>query len=76
MSRTAKRLRSIAVTVIAIAATNYAISFASGVPIRPDAPRPRITTPSSGVPIRPDAPRPKAAGPSSGVPIRPDAPRP
>lgn len=76
MSRTAKRLRSIAVTVIAIAATNYAISFASGVPIRPDSPRPKVSKLSSGVPIRPDSPRPKASGPSSGVPIRPDSPRP
>ncbi len=76
MSRTAKRLRSIAVTVIAIAATNYAISFASGVPTRPEAPRPKVTTPSSGIPTRPEAPRPKVGQPSSGVPTIPDCPRP
>jgi hypothetical protein len=59
MSRNAKRIRSIALTVLAIAATNYAISFASGVPIRPDAPKPKKDVVSSGVPIRPDAPKPK-----------------
>jgi len=45
MSRTANRLRSIVITVIAVAATNLAISYASGVPTIPEAPRPK-----SGVP--------------------------
>ena len=70
MPRTARRFRSLVVTVIAVVATNIAISFAdnqkSGVPIVPDGPRPK-----SGVPIVPDGPRPK-----SGVPIVPDGPRP
>jgi hypothetical protein len=59
MSRNAKRFRSIALAIVAIAATNYAITFASGVPIRPDAPKPKKDVVSSGVPIRPDAPKPK-----------------
>ena len=79
MSRTSKRLRSIVITVIAVAATNFAISFASGVPTMPDAPRPK-----SGVPTMPDAPRPKVESQKaldnyaarSGVPTMPDAPRP
>ena len=81
MSRTSKRLRSIVITVIAVAATNFAISLAgagpsiptratqelkSGNPILPNAPRPK-----SGNPILPNAPRPK-----SGNPILPNAPRP
>lgn len=76
MSRNVKRIRAIAVTVIAVAATNYAISFASGVPVRPDSPKPKFTTPSSGVPVRPDCPRPKVDKLASGVPVRPDCPRP
>ena len=44
MSTTAKRIRSLVITVMAIAVTNVAISFASGdktgVPIPPDGPRP------------------------------------
>ena len=70
MSRNARRFRSLVITVLAIAATNIAISYAdgqkSGVPIIPDMPRPK-----SGVPIIPDMPRPR-----SGVPIIPDMPRP
>jgi len=57
MSTTAKRIRSLVITVMAIAVTNVAISFASGdktgVPIPPDGPRPK-----TGVPIPPDGPRP------------------
>ena len=79
MSSTAKRFRSLAITVIAVAATNYAISFASGVPTVPDSPRPK-----SGVPTVPDSPRPKSGVPTvpdsprpkSGVPTVPDSPRP
>ncbi len=79
MSRTANRLRSIVITVIAVAATNLAISYASGVPTIPEAPRPK-----SGVPTIPEAPRPKsgvptipeAPRPKSGVPTIPEAPRP
>jgi hypothetical protein len=55
MSTTAKRIRSLVITVMAIAVANVAISFASGeksgVPL-PDGPRPK-----SGVPL-PDGPRP------------------
>ncbi len=53
MSRTARRLRAILFTIVAVGATNLAISYASGVPMIPDAPRPK-----SGVPMIPDAPRP------------------
>ena len=57
MSTTAKRIRSLVITVMAIAITNVAISFAtgqkSGVPAVPDGPRPK-----SGVPAVPDGPRP------------------
>ncbi len=66
MTATAKRVRALVITVIAIAATNYAVTFASGIPTFPDAPRPK-----SGIPTFPDAPRPK-----SGIPTFPDAPRP
>ncbi len=66
MSATMKRFRALVITVIVIAATNYAVSFASGVPIIPDSPKPK-----SGVPIIPDSPKPR-----SGVPIIPDSPKP
>ena len=79
MHSTVKRLRSIAITLAAVAATNLAISYASGLPMIPDAPRPK-----SGLPMIPDAPRPKsglpmipdAPRPKSGLPMIPDAPRP
>ncbi len=79
MSSTAKRFRSLIITLAAVAATNYAISFASGVPNVPDSPRPK-----SGVPNVPDSPRPKSGVPNvpdsprpkSGVPNIPDSPRP
>ncbi len=66
MSSTAKRFRSLVIAIIAIAATNFAISFASGIPVMPDNPRPK-----SGIPVMPDNPRPK-----SGIPVMPDNPRP
>lgn len=66
MSRNARRIRSIVITVVAVFAANIAISYASGVPIMPDMPKPK-----SGVPIMPDMPKPK-----SGVPIMPDMPKP
>ncbi len=66
MSATMKRFRALVITVIVIAATNYAVSFASGVATLPDGPKPK-----SGVPILPDCPKPK-----SGVPILPDCPKP
>ena len=66
MTKTAKRFRSLLVTLAVVAATNFAISYASGVANVPDAPRPK-----SGVANVPDAPRPK-----SGVANVPDAPRP
>lgn len=68
MSSNARRFRSLIVTIVAVAATNAAIAFASGVPTTPDSPRPR----TSGVPTTPDSPRPK----DSGVPTTPDSPRP
>jgi hypothetical protein len=68
MSRTAKRFRAIGITVLAVAATNFAISFASGVPTIPDSPKPK----ASGVPTIPDSPKPKG----SGVPTIPDSPKP
>ena len=82
MSRTARRIRSLVITVAAICVANIAISLTdskSGVPIIPDMPRPKsgvpiipdMPRPKSGVPIIPDMPRPK-----SGVPIIPDMPRP
>ena len=66
MSRTAKRFRSLVITVIAIGLTNFAISYASGVGVKPDSPRPK-----SGVGVKPDSPRPR-----SGVGVKPDSPRP
>jgi hypothetical protein len=54
MSSNARRFRSLIVTIVAIAATNAAISFASGVPTTPSNPRPR----TSGVPTTPSNPRP------------------
>jgi hypothetical protein len=79
MSRTAKRTRSLVITVIAIALTNIAITYASGVAVVPDTPRPR-----SGVAVVPDTPRPKSGvavvpdtpRPKSGVAVVPDTPRP
>ena len=83
MSHTAKRLRSLVIAVIAIAATNFAISFASdqrsGIAGLPDMPRPKsgiaglpdMPRPKSGVAGLPDMPRPK-----SGVAGLPDMPRP
>lgn len=78
-SRTWKRFRSIIVTMFLIIGANIAISYAAGVTILPDAPRPK-----AGVTILPDAPRPKAGvtilpdapRPKAGVTILPDAPRP
>ncbi len=66
MSSTAKRFRSLVITVAAVAATNFAISYASGVATIPDTPKPK-----SGVATVPDTPRPK-----SGVATVPDTPRP
>ena len=74
MSTNARRFRSVVITILAVAATNAAIAFASGVPTRPDSPRPR-TEKTSGVPTRPDSPRPHTEK-TSGVPTRPDSPRP
>ncbi len=75
MKTTMKRIRALVITVIAVAATNYAVSFASGVPL-PDSPKPK-----SGVPL-PDSPKPKSGvplpdspKPRSGVPL-PDSPKP
>lgn len=70
MSRTMKRIRSLVVTIVLIAATNIAISYASNVPFLPDAPKPGT---KSNVPFLPDAPKP---GTKSNVPFLPDAPKP
>ena len=57
MSRTAKRVRTLVLTVLAIIATNAAIATAfnekGGIPMVPDVPRPK-----SGLPMVPDVPRP------------------
>jgi hypothetical protein len=82
MSTTAKRVRSLVVTLALVVATNYAISIASnksGVVNIPDSPRPK-----SGVVNIPDSPRPKSGvvnipdspRPKSGVVNIPDSPRP
>jgi hypothetical protein len=82
MSTTAKRFRSLGVTLAIIVVTNIAISnvgMKSGVTNIPDAPRPK-----SGITNIPDAPRPKsgitnipdAPRPKSGITNIPDAPRP
>lgn len=83
MSHKVKRFRSLVITVIAIAATNYAISFAagqkSGAAALPDVPRPK-----SGAAALPDVPRPKSGAaalpdvprPRSGAAALPDVPRP
>jgi hypothetical protein len=79
MSRNTRRLRSLALTILLVFVANIAISYASGVPIMPDMPKPKsgvpimpdMPKPKSGVPIMPDMPKPK-----SGVPIMPDMPRP
>ncbi len=55
MSTTAKRIRSLVITVIAIAVTNVAISFASGE--KSGAPLPDVPRPKTGVPA-PDGSRP------------------
>jgi len=79
MSRTAKRTRSLVITIIAIAVTNIAISYASGIPVLPDSPKPK-----SGIPVLPDSPKPKSGipvlpdspKPKSGIPVLPDSPKP
>jgi hypothetical protein len=64
--RTMKRFRSVLITLFLVMAADIAISFASNVPMLPDAPKPK-----SNVPMLPDAPKPK-----SNVPMLPDAPKP
>ena len=70
MSRHAKRFRSLVIAVIAIVATNAAISYGfsnrSAIPIVPEIPKPR-----SGLPIVPAPPKPRSA-----IPIVPDIPKP
>jgi hypothetical protein len=83
MSTTLKRFRSVVITIIVIASTNYAISLTtlnrSGVTATPDVPKPRsgvtatpdVPKPKSGVTATPDVPKPK-----SGVTATPDVPKP
>jgi hypothetical protein len=82
MSTTAKRFRSLAITLAIVVVTNIAISnveMRSGVTNIPDSPRPK-----SGVTNIPDSPRPKSGvtnipdspRPKSGVTNIPDSPRP
>jgi len=70
MSRQTSRFRSLVIAVIAIVATNAAISYGfsnrSNLPIVPELPRPK-----SGMPLVPELPRPR-----SGMPIAPELPRP
>ncbi len=68
MSSTAKRIRAIGITVLAVAATNFAISYASGVPTMPDSPKPGTHSVASGVPTMPDSPKPGTHSLASGVP--------
>lgn len=81
MSSMTKRFRSVLLTVVAVASTNYAISFTgkSGVATVPDMPKPRsgvatvpdMPKPRSGVATVPDMPKPR-----SGVATVPDMPKP
>ena len=69
MSTNLKRLRSLVITIIVVASSNYAISLTlnrSGVTTIPDFPKPK-----SGVTTIPDFPKPK-----SGVTTIPDFPKP
>lgn len=69
MTRTAKRIRSIAITVVAIGLVNSALAFAgsrTGIAAIPDVPRPK-----TGIAAIPDVPRPK-----TGIAAIPDVPRP
>lgn len=68
MLTTLKRFKSVVITIIVIASTNYAISLTtkSGVATIPDMPKPR-----SGVATIPDMPKPR-----SGVATIPDMPKP
>ena len=56
MSQLSKRSRSLVITVMAIAATNIAISFASDQKFSKG--NPAIASMKSGVPTLPDFPRP------------------
>jgi hypothetical protein len=83
MSTTLKRFRSIVITIIVIASTNYAISLTSGsksgIAAIPDMPKPKsgiaaipdMPKPRSGIAAIPDMPKPK-----SGVAAIPDMPKP
>lgn len=69
MSHTSKRFRSLVIMIMAVVATNIAISFASD--HKSSTSNHGLTIAKSGVPNLPDFPRPK-----SGVPNLPDFPRP
>jgi len=70
MSRRNNRLRSLVIALIAIVATNVAISH--GFSAKNSLPALSEETKSkSGLPIIPDPPKPR-----SGIPIVPDVPRP
>ncbi len=69
MSHTSKRFRSLVIMVMAVVATNIAISFASD--HKGNTSIHGLTVSKSGVPNIPDFPRPK-----SGLPNIPDFPRP
>lgn len=82
MTSTAKRTRSLVITLAIVVATNMAISSSlerGTVPNLPDSPRPKGTVPNlpdsprpkGTVPNLPDSPRPKGT-----VPNLPDSPRP
>lgn len=68
MSRQAKKLRSLVITIIAVGATNAAIAY--GLNSEPAIPS-ETRIEKSGLPMIPDPPRPR-----SGVPMVPDVPRP
>ena len=70
MSRQTKRIRSLVIMLIAVAATNAAISygFSRENSVTDVA---SLTAEKSGMPMLPDPPRPRG-----GLPMVPDVPRP
>ena len=70
MSRQTKRIRSLVIMLIAIAATNAAISYGFS-PESTISGALSISSEKSGMPMVPDPPRPR-----SGLPMIPDVPRP
>jgi hypothetical protein len=70
VSRQTKRIRSLVLTLVAIAATNAAIAYGFGHDATV-AGSLTIGSEKSGMPMLPDPPRPRG-----GIPMVPDVPRP